>query len=126
MSSTLMIKTYVLYKIAAHCLAGEPIHTPLLDILLSQNAKINQQDKDGNTELHLIARNLRQVQAARWLISRGEDVSLTNDKGNTALHECLRMEIILQRQTSKGIVSPTLAGRRRALDKMVVVLLERG
>jgi hypothetical protein len=114
----------VLHKIAARCIAGDPIDTSLIDKLLSSVAKINQQDKDGNTALHLMARNLRQVEAARFLISRGADASLTNGKGNTALHECLRMGTILQRQTSNGIVSPTFADKRRALDEMVVVLLE--
>lgn len=114
----------VLHKIAARCMAGGAIDNPLMDNFLSHGTKINQQDKDGNTALHLMARNLRQVQAAKFLISRGADVSLTNDKGNTALHECLRMGIILQRQTSNGIVSPTFADRRRALDEMVAVLLE--
>ena len=85
----------VLHKITIHCLAGEPIDTPLIALLLSHGAKINQQDKDGNTALHYIARNLRQVQATRFLISRGADIHLTNSKGNTPLHECLRMGTIL-------------------------------
>ncbi|KAJ5359010.1 uncharacterized protein N7496_011423 [Penicillium cataractarum] len=116
----------VLHKMAAHCLAGDPIDTALIDTLLSQGVKINQQDKDGNTPLHLMARNLRQVQATRFLISQGADVSLTNGNGNTALHECLRMGTILHRQTSNGSVRPTLADRTRALDEMVAVLLEVG
>lgn len=56
--------------IDAHCMAGDPINTTLRDNLLSHGAKINHQDKDGNTALHLMARNLRQVQAAKFLISR--------------------------------------------------------
>lgn len=36
------------------------------------------------------------------------------------------MGTILHRQTSNGSVRPTLADRRRALDEMVVVLLEIG
>lgn len=116
----------VLHKIAAYCMAGDPVNTALMDNLLSHGAKINQQDKDGNTALHLMVRNLRQVQSARFLISRGADASLTNGNGNTALHECLRMGIILHRQTSNGPVRPTLADRTRALDEMVTILLEVG
>lgn len=116
----------VLHKFAYHCLAGDPIDTALMDNLLSHGVQINKQDKDGNTALHLMARNLRQVQAARFLISRGADVSLTNGDGNTALHECLRMGIILHKQTRNGSVRPTPADRRRALDEMVTILLEAG
>ena len=116
----------VLHKIAACCMDGEPIDTPLIDIILSHGAKINQPDNNGNTALHLMARNLRQVQAARFLISRGADVRLTNSKGNTALHECLTMGIILQRQTNNGPVRHTFDDQRRALDEMVAILLKVG
>lgn len=116
----------VLHKLAARCMDGEPIDIPLIDILLSHGVKINQQDNNGNTALHLMARNLRQVQAARFLINRGADVSLTNSKGNTALHECLTMGTILQRQTNHGPVRHTFDDRRRALDEMVAILLEVG
>ncbi|KAJ6149608.1 hypothetical protein N7471_000807 [Penicillium samsonianum] len=115
----------VLHKLAARCMAGEPIDTTLIGILLLHGVKMNQQDSDGNTALHLMARNLRQTQAAKFLLSRGADVSLTNAKGDTALHECMVMGIILQRQTRKGAsLNPTLADRTRALDEMVCLLLE--
>lgn len=105
---------------------GEPIDTPLMDILLSYGAKINQQDNNGNTTLHLMAKNLRQVQAARFLISQGVDVGLTNSNGNTALHECLRMGILLERQMNHGPLRHTFDDQRRALDEMVAILLEVG
>lgn len=118
----------VLHKLAARCLDGDPINTSLMDNLLSHGAKmlINQQDIDGNTALHLMARNLRQTQATRFLISQGANVSLINGKGNTALHECLTMGRILERQTSNGVVGPTLADERKALDEMIAILLQVG
>jgi len=84
----------VLHKIAARCLDGDPMSTSRMDKLLSHGAKTNQQDKNGNTALHLMARNLRQIQATQFLVSQGADVSLVNGKGNTALHECLTMGTI--------------------------------
>jgi ankyrin repeat protein len=109
----------VLHKVAACCMDGEPIHTPLMDILLSYDVKVNQQDNNGNTALHFMARNLCLVQAARFLISRGADVRLTNSKRNTALHECLTIGITLQGQTNHGPVSHIFDDQRRALVGMV-------
>lgn len=119
-------KQTVLHMMAIHCLDGDPINTSLMQILISHGAEINQQDINGNTALHLMARNLRQTKAAQFLISQGADVSLINVKGNTALHECLLMGTILQRQTASGAIAPTVAGRRKALDEMINILLHIG
>lgn len=67
--------------------------TALIDILLSCGAEISQQDRSGDTILHLMA---------KFLLRRGTDVSFTNVKGNTALHEYIVMGIILPRQTRNG------------------------
>jgi hypothetical protein len=97
-----------------------------MDTFLSRGAKINQQDKDGNTALHRMVTDLRQVQAVKFLISQGIDVSLTDSRGNTALHHCLHSGSILDRETSNGPVVPTFADQRRALDEMRGALLEAG
>ncbi|KAJ5720990.1 uncharacterized protein N7483_008924 [Penicillium malachiteum] len=116
----------VLHMMAFHCLDGDPINTSLMQMLISHGAKINQQDINGNTALHLMARNLRQTKATQFLISQGADVSLINVKGNTALHECLAMGKILSRETANGPIAPTVADRRKALDEMINILLHIG
>lgn len=70
--------------------------------------------------------DLQQVQAVKFLISRGIDISLVDSRGNTALHHCLHSGIILHRETSTGTVLPTFADQRRALDEMREILLEAG
>ncbi|KAJ6172997.1 hypothetical protein N7485_005809 [Penicillium canescens] len=49
----------VLHQLAARYMDGEPIGRALIDILLSHDVKINRQDNNGNTALHLMTRNPR-------------------------------------------------------------------
>ncbi|KAF3392733.1 Serine/threonine-protein phosphatase 6 regulatory ankyrin repeat subunit B [Penicillium rolfsii] len=115
----------VLHRFASNC-RGEPIDISLMETLLLRGAKINQQDKNGNTVLHRMVTDLQQVQAVKFLISRGIDISIVDSRGNTALHHCLHSGSILDRETSTGLVLPTFADQRRALDEMREILLEAG
>lgn len=70
-----------------------------------------------------MARNLR-TPGGEILISRDADIHLTNSKGNTPLHESLRKGMILVRQTSQSIETPTHDDRIRVLHEMFMILLE--
>lgn len=102
---------------------GDPIDIPLVDLLLSRGIETNQQDKNENTALHLMARNLRQVRVVKVLISRGIDVSLTDSRGNTALHHCVWVGNLLDRH---GYVSSPFVDQREALGEMRDILLKAG
>jgi ankyrin repeat protein len=67
--------------------SADPIGTAIIDLFLAYGAKIGDTDLDGNTPLHLAARCLDQVEAVRFLLSRGADVGAKNSKVNTPLHE---------------------------------------
>jgi hypothetical protein len=67
--------------------SADPIDTAIIDLFLAYGAKIGDTDLDGNTPLHLAARCLDQVEAVRFLLSRGADVSAQNSKVNTPLYE---------------------------------------
>lgn len=73
----------MLHILASRSLDGEPINTALLDLLVAHGANVGHADTDGNTALHIMARNLRQAKAAQLLLSRGADVGAKNLKGNT-------------------------------------------
>ncbi|KAL3707082.1 hypothetical protein TMatcc_008095 [Talaromyces marneffei ATCC 18224] len=47
--------------------------TMLLDLILSYGANINHAESNGRTPLHIFAQNLRQVSAAKFLITHGAD-----------------------------------------------------
>lgn len=51
----------VLHTSALRSLDSEPIDTALLDPLVAHGANMTITDTNGNTTLHIIARNLRQV-----------------------------------------------------------------
>jgi ankyrin repeat protein len=76
----------VLHKLASSPTYNEPICPDLLEALIPF-VDINQADVKGSTALHFMARNLRQLEASRLLVSRGADASVINKKGNTPLHE---------------------------------------
>lgn len=86
---------------------------PVIDLLLTHGANINGADLDGNTPLHLAARNLPHIDAMRFLLSRGADVGAKNSEGNTPLHEAAGRPISSEPQG-------------RAQDEMMQVLEEAG
>ena len=86
---------------------------PMIDLLLAHGANINDADLDGNTPLHLAARNLPHIDVMRFLLSRGADEGAKNSEGNTPLHEAAGRSIFSESQ-------------RRAQDETMWVLEEAG
>ncbi len=58
----------------------------ILHLLLNAKSNLHARDKDGNTALHLAAKN-RRTQALRVLIEKGLYIDAQNKAGNTPLHE---------------------------------------
>lgn len=112
----------VLHVLALRSVDGEPLNTALLNLLVAHSANITTTDKDGNTALHIMTRNLRQVKAAQFLLSRGADVSATNAQGNTPLHEAMRGTLRPRETREKKIDNVTMVDRIRAQDEMLRVL----
>lgn len=114
----------VLHVLALRSIDGEPTPPALLDLLVEHGADVTHADKDGNTALYLMARHLRQVEAARHLVRIGADVSARNAQGNTPLHGAMAGEI-RSRQNHKGETEDVaLADKIRAHDGMMVAILE--
>ena len=59
----------------------------MIDLLLAHSASVDDTEMDGNTPLHLMARDLQCVELARALLRRGASIITQNSKGNTPLHE---------------------------------------
>ncbi|KAL4932928.1 ankyrin repeat domain-containing protein [Aspergillus undulatus] len=78
----------VLHRLASS-LDGEPIDLNLLDLLLTHGALLDHADQNGDTALHIRAKNLRQVAVVRALVARGARVDVVNKKGNTPVHEAM-------------------------------------
>ncbi|KAA8645773.1 ankyrin repeat domain-containing protein [Aspergillus tanneri] len=96
----------VLHVVAFDSVRGDPIDTDLIDLLVAHGANRNHAHKDGITALHITARNLRQVKAARFLVSRGANVGAKKSKGeHTPPWRKLRNEIIgvLQEAAGKAV-----------------------
>ncbi|KAF4473302.1 ankyrin [Fusarium agapanthi] len=76
---------------ALHCLChdngGWPIDTAALEILLRHSAMVTGTEDNDNTPLHLVVKNLENLDAIVFLLDHGADISTKNLKGNTPLHE---------------------------------------
>ncbi|KAL2817883.1 ankyrin repeat-containing domain protein [Aspergillus granulosus] len=83
----------VLHRLAYASLDGEPIDLNLINLLLAHGCPLETRDEDGETPLHILARHLRQAQAANMLIKYGARVDIVNKKGNLPLHEATRAAI---------------------------------
>lgn len=101
------------------------IDNSLLDILAKHGADINQPDKDGNTPLHLMASDLRQSGAVKFLLSQGASISSTNTKGDTAHHQLMQNSFLPGQTTGhRGYITPTFEEKIKAQDEMLSVLQE--
>ncbi|GAB1201899.1 hypothetical protein APSETT445_000494 [Aspergillus pseudonomiae] len=117
----------VLHELALASHAGDPINPVLLDLMLLHGANIHHTDMDGSTVLHLMAKNLRQVNAASFLISRGADVNAKDAQGNTPLHTATMTGVYFARLTREGETErTTLDERIRLHEEMIATLLEAG
>lgn len=86
----------------------------MIGLLLAHGAIISSVDMNGNTTLHIIAKNLRQVEAARFLISNGANVAAINAQGNTPVHEVMTGLLQAKRPTRGQKYPPVrLADRLR-------------
>jgi len=56
----------------------------IISLLLKNGAKLESQDRDGNTPLHIAVNNNHRV-LVRQLLTRGADVRAKNNAGNTPL-----------------------------------------
>ncbi|RAH41031.1 ankyrin [Aspergillus brunneoviolaceus CBS 621.78] len=72
----------------------EHIPRAMLERLLQASLDIDETDADGCTAMHYLVRNMDQVEAARYLISRGADVDVVDDQGNTPLHQVMKGTLI--------------------------------
>lgn len=71
----------------------EPIPIDLIDRLLESN-DINDADAAGCTAMHYLVLHLDQADAFHHLIKLGANVTITNRKGNSPLHEVVRGTLI--------------------------------
>lgn len=114
----------VLHFLAYGSLASKYSDTFLLESLVTHGADVNHADKDGTMAIHIIARNIRQVSAAKLLLGLGADIYAADCKGDTVFHEVAR-GILVPRQTVDGKVEQVpVADKIRAQGKMMSVLQE--
>lgn len=99
---------------------GEQVDISLIALLLTYDAGINDTDIEGNTPLHLAAKNLKHVGIVQFLLSKGANANTRNLKRNPPLHEAAsghlvdtRSDLILEYKISK-------------LDEMIGLLREAG
>ncbi|KAK6063018.1 ankyrin repeat protein [Seiridium cupressi] len=104
---------------------SEPVDTSFIDLLLEHNVGVNDIDRDGNTALHFAAKNLIHSEAARHLVSRGADVSITNHQGNTPLHEAAGGIWFTLRYSGKFKLNPSVEDLEEAQNEMIGALLSR-
>ena len=115
---------------ALHRLAGspsydDPINPDLLEMFIPF-VDLNKADINGWTALHWMARNLRQVEPCRLLVSRGADVNAVDNKGNTPVHQAVSGKLQRREKAENPIEWPTLEEKIHACDEMVTILLEAG
>lgn len=108
----------VLHKLASSATYNEEIPSLLLEMLIPF-VDINQADVNGWTALHYMARNLRQVNASRLLVSQGADASAVNNKGNTPLHEVMTGRLIRKEKEDGSLEWPTLSEKIQAHDEII-------
>ncbi|KAJ5730394.1 ankyrin repeat-containing domain protein [Penicillium malachiteum] len=83
-----------LHLLAINSIDSEPLNPSILDLLLARGAGIKDVDKDWSTAFHIMAKNLRQIEAAKTLLSAGADPRAENAKGNTPFHELMRFGML--------------------------------
>ncbi|KAF7165322.1 hypothetical protein CNMCM5623_009527 [Aspergillus felis] len=76
----------ILHLLGYHSTQSDPIDSTLLNLILSHGANIDHAENNGKTALHVFARNLRQVSAAKFLIEHGADIRARNTLRETPFH----------------------------------------
>ncbi|KFZ13073.1 hypothetical protein V502_06779 [Pseudogymnoascus sp. VKM F-4520 (FW-2644)] len=103
---------------------GDPITTMLLDSILSHGANISHAANNGDTALHIFARNLRQVSAAKFLIEHGADFRVRNTLRETPFHAAARGILNHHVRRDGRDMEVTVANKIRLQDEMMQALKE--
>lgn len=108
------------------CSWAEPIDTTMIDRLL-EGTSMNDTDSDGCTAMHYLVRNMDQIDATRYLISLGADVTVVNYKGNTPLHEVMK-GTMLRRMGEDGLPDPSqpLDSPYTTREELIKMLVDAG
>lgn len=114
----------VLHLLGYHSHQGEPIETTLLYLILSHGANINHAENNGKTPLHVFAQNLRQVSAAKFLITHGADFRARNSLRETPFHAAARGFLIDHVRRDARDEQVTTANKIRLQDEMMRALQE--
>ncbi|KAE8551657.1 hypothetical protein EYB25_005547 [Talaromyces marneffei] len=96
----------------------------ILDLILSHGANINHAENNGRTPLHVFARNLRQVSAAKFLITHGAGFRAQDSVRETSFHAAARGFLIDHVCRSGRYEQMTTANRIRLQDEMMRALQE--
>ncbi|KAH8696474.1 ankyrin repeat-containing domain protein [Talaromyces proteolyticus] len=115
----------VLHKLALRSIDGAPIDRALIELLLAHGANLDHIDADGNTALHIMARILRQRQAAQILITLGANFHAKNVKGNISLHEAV-VGVLRPRQNLEGNQENVTPNDRIKAQDEIIEALENG
>lgn len=80
----------ILHLLGYHSHQVDPLPTTFLDWILSSGVDIHHAENNGKTALHVFARNLRQVSAAKLLIRQGADIRARDTSWETPFHAAAR------------------------------------
>ncbi|EED23961.1 ankyrin repeat-containing protein, putative [Talaromyces stipitatus ATCC 10500] len=114
----------ILHLLGYHSHQGDPVETTLLDLILSHGVNINHAEKNGKTALHVFARNLRQVSAAKFLIEHGADFRARNTLRETPFHAAARGFLNDHVRRDGRDKEVTTENKIRLQDEMMRVLQE--
>ncbi|KAL5354062.1 hypothetical protein ACLOAV_000147 [Pseudogymnoascus australis] len=102
----------------------DPINIMLLDSILLHGANISHAANSGETALHIFARNLRQVSAAKFLIKHGADVRARNALRETPFHAAARGILNHHVRRDGRDMEVTVANKIKLQDEMMQALKE--
>ncbi|KFY18875.1 hypothetical protein V491_04679 [Pseudogymnoascus sp. VKM F-3775] len=114
----------ILHLLGYNSHQGDPINTTLLDSILSHGVNINHAANNGKTALHVFARNLRQVSAAKFLIRHGADVRARDSLRETPFHAAARGILNHHVRRDGRDTEVTVANKIRLQDEMMQALKE--
>lgn len=115
-----------LHVLALFSAEFEPINPIILDTLVVHGANVSDTNLEGDTPLHLMAKNLRQANLVRVLIRHGANVNALNIQKETPLHQAAKA-ILLPQEKRYGYIDPITKEKMvEAHDEMLIILQEAG